>query len=233
MAYALLIWLIASCAFGGTIRIATYGDSRVEGYVPNVGCCLEGWRTDAVGLYAGRGITASFVGAKTYGGNPATYTDADSGKKPIDVLNKLASTLATNFPSPTSNDWVLIGPQIVNCVGDTDTATFRAQVDAQINSVNAHSPLINLVMFTDIANTLGINVVPYNAEVRDAVTAARAAGKNVRLADIWDVTVEMGDGVHPTVAGYLAMANFQVDFIAPLVATPGGGMKRTLFLRLD
>jgi len=226
---------LASLGHAVAVRIATYGDSRVEGYVPNVGCCLEGWRTDAVAIYADRAITASFVGAKTYGGSPATYTDADSGKKPIDVLNKLASTLATNFPTPTSNDWVLIGPQIVNCVGDTDTATFRAQVDAQINSVNAHSPLLNLVMFTDIANTLGINVVPYNAEVRSAVEVARAAGKNVRLADIWDVVVELGDGVHPTVAGYYSMASFQVAQLAPsmgYVQKRGVGVNGLFLLRL-
>jgi lysophospholipase L1-like esterase len=85
-----------------------------------------------------------------------------------------------------------------------------AQLATLIDSIFTTCPDAALIVATLTPLTTGqqAQVVTYNQAVTQLVNTRKAAGKHILLADMSSVLAsDLIDGIHPTDAGYVKMAN--------------------------
>ncbi|WP_181787373.1 SGNH/GDSL hydrolase family protein [Streptomyces phytophilus] len=188
------------------VRIMPLGDSITDGYTFYPGSYrVELWRR-----LAADGRTADFVGSLANG--PAELADRDheghTGWR-IDQLD--AHTDAWLQQSDPRTITLLIGTNDLN--QNHDIANAPARLSALIDRVRAAKPQCELFVGTvppQSSAGLEERVRAYNAELPGVVSRK---GPHTHLVPIYDAltTADLGDGIHPTEAGYRKMAAFWYD----------------------
>lgn len=216
---------------GGPTVVWTVGDSITHGAVPDGmgGFLYEGgWRCPLFQAMTALGANPNFVGALLNSSETPPVTcagTAHNGNNGASAANWLASyyqsywdSLFTGgsppYPIP---QWILIS------VGANDANT--------VETGETIGDLIDLAALNQpFANILVANVIPragagepnnnlVNASIAAEVAVRRARGMHVQLVDqAAHITLaDLGDGLHPTSAGYQIMGDVWIAAVEPLL----------------
>ncbi len=165
-----------------------------------------------VGLYSPPGQTVCCsVGCSSTSSTNGYTVQLDYGVVTGTALTSLFT--GSNY----SDDIIVYGTQKNDANLATNTTTYYNTFYAGVTQLAAILPGINIVLQTSYLVS-AYDVTPYNTQTRLVGTNLRAAGyANVTVMDEAGLSVAQCDNVHPTVAGYVTMSNFQKTFLLTIV----------------
>jgi len=195
-------------------HFATYGHSWVSdggGTYPNA------YRKFAFDYWQAHSQNWYFYGQTVAGSIICPYTDGVGGSHSWQIEQHVLDTLASNFPNPNGNDYVLLGPTEINdATWNTPTACTEINIRGAIDAVSNYSNSITCYVVTGMLTAeLAPGVLePYISAVKTAASDAIASGENVKIIDFGNNYVELGgDGLHPDAAGYQYIGNSIAAFV--------------------
>ncbi len=236
-------------------RILWIGDSRAQGTLGTSGGCgvasnADGYRYEfdrdrdswwrPYEFVSGGSVPAQTGQRYTNTIDPFTAGVAGSEMGNTDfigtsVLSRISANLSTAFPNPTSNDYAILAFDSINdCAAGVPLATFRAQMDAVVNSVVAYSSSVNFLYVLEPTNSAFCSSIgSYTAQEYQSYTTHLGLGNRVSILDLRSNTevALCSDGEHPNatpvVGGYDALGDLLFYGFDPLMTTPTPTPTRT------
>lgn len=169
--------VIQNCPTNGARRFASFGNSWVEGYTCTTGKIGDGWRAALSRRLYRRGKTIQWVGTRTTTYNivlGCPKTDGLSGAENPAIYTSL-DAIPTVLPTPTSNDWILVGPALANLPGKS-YATCLAEGKADLTKTAGLKVDANVAMLTDLTRDDGVDMTNYFNGMKDASDWGNANG---------------------------------------------------------
>ncbi|KAJ7235657.1 lipolytic enzyme [Mycena rebaudengoi] len=186
---------------GLNMRLLPLGDSITWGFTSSDG---NGYRAVLHNLLQ-TGNTLDFIGSFKSG----TMTDNDNEGHIGATVQQIAQASTSTAALPARPNVVLLMAG-TNDILNGFPAGAPAQLATLIDSIFTTCPDAALIVATLTPLTTGqqAQVVTYNQAVTQLVNTRKAAGKHILLADMSSVLAsDLIDGIHPTDAGYVKMAN--------------------------
>ncbi|KAJ7230140.1 lipolytic enzyme [Mycena pura] len=192
-----------STTTGLNIRLLPLGDSITFGFTSSDG---NGYRS-ALHDMLQPGNTVDFIGSISSGTMADNQNEGHVGA----IIEQIAQA-ATNPAALPARPNVVLLMAGTNDLLDGISAGAPAQLATLVDAIFAACPDAALVVaaLTPLNTAAGQStlVATYNAAVAQLVNARQAAGHHILLASMASVLVsDLVDGIHPTDAGYIKMAN--------------------------
>ncbi|KAJ7173061.1 lipolytic enzyme [Mycena crocata] len=189
-----------STSTGLDIRLLPLGDSITYGFTSSDG---NGYRSILHNLLQ-TGNTIDFIGSSKSG----TMVDNDNEGHIGAIVSQIAQS-ATNAAALPARPNVVLLMAGTNDVIDGISSTAPAQLSTLIDTIFSICPDAALIVATLTPLTTGqAGVDTFNQAVSQLVNTRKAAGQHILLASMASVLgSDLIDGIHPTDAGYVKMAN--------------------------
>lgn len=202
-------------------RVMPLGDSITVGVGSTSG---DGYRTPLAQYMVPveQLYTAQWVGSQTSGSQSDPYNEGHSGWQISDLTAQIDGWMATEQP-----DLVLLEGGVNDARAGVDSATMAARMQALLGRILADSPSARVIVADIVPPWYGtqqdaasVAVQQYDAQLPAVVAAA---GPRVSLARMSAAvsSSQLGDGLHPTDAGYWDMAWVWWRCMGPLLAADG------------
>ena len=178
-------------------------------------------------LVTDAGLAVDYVGSQQSG----TAADNDNEGHPGYRIDQVAAG-ADGWLAAYHPDVVLLNAGTNDTIQNYDLPNAPARLRALIDQIIADEPAVTVVFSTLVPSkdaTNNARVQAFNAQLPAIAQAEAAAGKKVRLADLNSTltTADIGDdGIHPTDAGYVKLANLWYAALQPVL---GAGRDWPLF----
>ncbi|KAJ7223441.1 SGNH hydrolase-type esterase domain-containing protein [Mycena pura] len=212
---------------GLTLRLLPLGDSITFGLQSSDG---NGYRS-TLHNFLSAGNTVDFIGSLKSGTMADNDNEGHSGATIVQIQN--FSTNAKALPARPNVVLLMAG---TNDVFGVSISTGPSRLSTLIDSISKACPDAALVVATLTPFPSGQAAVDtYNQAVTLLVAQRRAAGQHILLASMASVlSSDLVDGVHPTDAGYVKMANawFPVIQQAAGLGNPCSGLSTFVFDQL-
>jgi len=188
---------------GLNIRLLPLGDSITYRFTSSDG---NGYRS-ALHDMLQPGSTLDFIGSISSGTMADNQNEGHIGA----IIEQIAEAATNSAALPARPNVVLLMAG-TNDLLDGISAGAPAQLATLVDAIFAACPDAALVVaaLTPLNTAAGQSalVATYNAAVAQLVSARQAAGRHILLASMASVLVsDLIDGIHPTDAGYIKMAN--------------------------
>ncbi|KAJ7348270.1 lipolytic enzyme [Mycena albidolilacea] len=192
----------STSATGLNIRLLPLGDSITYGFTSSDG---NGYRSTLHNLLQ-TGNTIDFIGSIKSG----TMVDNDNEGHIGAIISQIAQSATNALALPARPNVVLLMAG-TNDVLDNISSGAPAQISALIDTIFTTCPDAALIVasLTPLTGTgLQANVNTFNTALTQLVNTRKAAGQHILLASMSSVLAsDLIDGIHPTDAGYVKMAN--------------------------
>jgi lysophospholipase L1-like esterase len=206
------------------VRVLPLGDSLTLGYgSATAGAGTEaGYRARLVTLLLEAEIPFDLVGAQSHG--PDALVDRDHEGHNGNVVAQIAehAAAATSSYAP---DVVLLmagtNDQIDFVPGSQPPEGAAEDLEALIEQLEDAAPGVQIIVAQLIPMTLNDEgIVAYNALIPGIVERQRERGVHVRMVDMYGIGVDAlsSDGIHPTLAGYDAIADIWFPALTAAIA---------------
>lgn len=163
------------------------------------------------------GRSAFFVGGTSSGSDPACpLTDAVSGQTTATQLAGVVANIPTRLSTPTGNDWVLLGGGTAGEILGESSATITANWDAMMDTVNAWSSNVHMVLINPAWNPSYSYATTYNAWVNSMAYAVSHGYKVTGYNSVTQSVPPLGqntanvctnDNLHPVHLAQVAMGH--------------------------
>lgn len=227
------------------LRFMGVGHSYVQGTISGLGVTDDSYRRVFYHRARSRyGMPWTLVGSQGGGDFAENHHEGVPSIDSAYLLEHLSGYLDANYPTPTANDCVLLGPiEFKDAATGVTAEDFKANIAAMLTMIDTHSPLIKTFLITGplvpdylYGGTTHVDLAPYVAAEKEAIAEALAAGLNVYLIDCNSQEIHIphttdpagGDDLHPDWLGYEQMGIYITDKVAALVGVPTG-VPRTVF----
>ncbi|KAJ6529233.1 SGNH hydrolase-type esterase domain-containing protein [Mycena capillaripes] len=188
---------------GLNIRLLPLGDSITYGFTSSDG---NGYRSTLHNLLQ-TGNTLDFIGSIKSG----TMLDNDNEGHIGAIIQQIAQSATNALALPARPNVVLLMAG-TNDILDNINATAIAQISTLMDTIFTTCPDAALIVatLTPLTTTAQAQagVGPFNQALTQLVNTRAAAGQHILLASMASVLAsDLIDGIHPTDAGYVKMAN--------------------------
>ncbi|KAK6966488.1 lipolytic enzyme [Favolaschia claudopus] len=190
----------STSATGLNIRLLPLGDSITWGFTSSDG---NGYRAALHDLLQ-PGNTVDFIGSLKSG----TMVDNDNEGHIGAIIEQIAQSATNALALPARPNVVLLMAG-TNDVLDNISSGAPAQLSTLMDTIFRTCPDAALIVASLTPLSSGqANVDTFNAAVTQMVNSRKAAGQHIFLASMASVLAsDLIDGIHPTDAGYVKMAN--------------------------
>jgi lysophospholipase L1-like esterase len=178
-------------------------------------------------LTTNAGLSVDYVGSQKSG----TATDNDNEGHPGYRIDQVAAG-ADGWLATYQPDVVLLNVGTNDTIQNYDLPNAPARLRALIDQILVDRPTATVVFSTLVPSgdaTNNARVQAFNAQLPAIAQAEQSAGQKVRLVDLNSTltTADIGsDGVHPTDAGYVKVADLWYSGLQPVL---GAGIAWPLF----
>jgi lysophospholipase L1-like esterase len=200
------------------VKIMPLGDSITYGYeAPDRSDCTlnrGGYRTGLYNRLVAAGITPNFVGTLSQG--PSTLADRDNEGHCGWTIEQIQAQI-NSYMTADDPDVVLLHLGTNDMWRSaTEAVGAPAAMSTLIDTIVADRPGVKIYLASITPSTDATNqarIVTYDQALQGIVNAKAAAGDDIHYVDMYDAInqTQLSDSLHPTDAGYDAMAQAWYD----------------------
>lgn len=202
---------------GALLRILPIGASQIAGKGSTDG---NGWRKMVRDRLQSDNYVVDYVGTQPYGNIPAPNDETEA--YPAKSIFQAYNLSLTSGAWDTKPNLVIVTLGTNNCLQGTPVPYRDALV--QMSQLLEHVHELLPAALTLVAGVVpwladgGLCIPKLNNGIAQAVVQQQAYGQNVEYVDLYNVlnitTDYQSDGIHPTDAGYVKLANAWYEAIA-------------------